>query len=195
MLENKIFTTAQELTEQSVDGNVLNALYNPTAASKLKDLMTFVPLWTGIMRPYFKIGGTVAKSSPVEGAFSNLKNVVFKSRLPMRVDKFVIQHLNYLDGKLKLAYAEHNKIKNIISDPEITKPRSDFIVESASIEEKTRSSTYTSVVTVSDITKQLSLNEIEKNVSWINIEVKITETSTSSIVSPLLLGKSSKFKQ
>jgi len=67
----------------------------------------------------------------------------FKGRLPMRVDKFVIQHLNYLDGKLKLAYADHNQIKNIISDPEITKyKRSDFTVKS--IEENTRSSTYIS---------------------------------------------------
>lgn len=41
---HRIFTTAQELAEQSVDGNVLNALYNPIAASKLKDLITFVPL-------------------------------------------------------------------------------------------------------------------------------------------------------
>jgi len=98
--------------------------------------MLFVPLWTDIIRPYFKIGGTVTKSL-VEGTFSNLKNVVFKGRLSMRVDKFVIQHLNYLDGKLKLAYAEHNK--NIISDPDLTKPRSDFTIKSVSIEEKTRS--------------------------------------------------------
>lgn len=76
------------------------------------------------MRPHFKIGDTVAKSSPVEGAFSNLKNIVFKGRLSMRVDKFIIQHLNYLDGKLKLQYAEHNKVKNIISDSE-TRLRSD----------------------------------------------------------------------
>jgi len=42
---HKIFVTVQELAEQSVDGNILNALYNPIAASKLKDLIPFVPLW------------------------------------------------------------------------------------------------------------------------------------------------------
>lgn len=40
----RIFTTAEELAEQFVDGDVLNALYNPAAASKLKDLMAFIPL-------------------------------------------------------------------------------------------------------------------------------------------------------
>jgi len=118
----------------------------------------------------------VTKSSPVEGTFSNLKNVVFKGRLSIRVDKFVNQHLNYFDGKLKLAYAEYNKIKNIISDPELTKPRSDSTVKSVSIKENMRNSTYMSnetsldiitenevQVTVNDINKnQLSLNEIER---------------------------------
>jgi len=42
---HRIFTAAQELTEQSVDGYILNASYNPVAALKLKDLMSFVPLW------------------------------------------------------------------------------------------------------------------------------------------------------
>jgi len=122
------------------------------------------------------------------------------------VDKFIIQHLNYLDEKLKLAYAEHNK--NIISDSELTKLRSDFTIKSVSIEEKTRNLTYmpnkTSLdittenevqVTVNDINKkQISLNEKEreKNVSWTNNEVKMTETSKSCTVSPSLLGKSSK---
>lgn len=94
------------------------------------------------MRPHFKVGSIVAKSSPFKGAFFNLKNVVFKGRLPMRMDKFVIQHLNYLDGKLKLAYAEYNKTDNIISDSEITRPRSGSTIKNVSIEEKVKNSTY-----------------------------------------------------
>lgn len=200
----KIFTTAEELAKQSVDGNVLNALYNPIAASKLKDLMAFIPLWTGIMRPHFKIGSTVAKSSPVEGAFSNLKNVVFEGRLPMRVDKFVIEHLNYLDGKLRLLYVEHNKIKNI-SNPEITSL--DFTIKPVSIE-KTQNSTISScnktsldttmedTVEINNITKQLSLNKIKECISWSDNEIKIiklkTEASTLSIDSLYLLEKSTK---
>lgn len=156
------------------------------------------------MRPHFKIGDTVAKSSLVEGAFSNLRNIVFKGRLSMRVDKFVIQHLNYLDGKLKLAYADHNEVKNIISDSE-TRPRSDTTAL-VSIEEKTRSSTYTvsnktlfstttkdDTIAINNITKQFSLNEIDKNASspsWTNNE--IIETSTSFTVSPSLLEKRTK---
>lgn len=100
------------------------------------------------------------------------------------MDEFVIQHFNYLDVKLKLAYAEHSQVKNIISDSEITRPRTDSTVKSVSIEGKTQSSTYTMSnktsfsttteddvqVTVNNITKQLSLNEIEKNVFWTNNE-------------------------
>lgn len=121
----------------------------------------------------------------------------------MRVDKFVIQHLNYLDGKLKLAYAEHNKTKNIMPNPEITKSQLDSTVKSTSTEKKTQSLTYTSnktsfsttkneiQVTVDD-TKQFSSNEIEKNVSWTNNEIKIIETSTSSTISSLFFKNSLK---
>jgi len=108
----------------------------------------------------------------------------------MRVDKFITEHLNYLDGKLRLIYAEHNKINNI-SNPEITKL--DFTIKPVSIE-KTQNSTISScnktsldttmkdTVEVNDITKQLSLNKIKERISWSDKEIKImklkTETST-----------------
>lgn len=66
--------------------------------------MQFLPLWTGIMRPSFKSDEEIAMSSAVESLFADYKSRAFKGRLPMRVDKFIISHLNYLDGKLRLDY-------------------------------------------------------------------------------------------
>jgi len=91
---DRILNAAQKLAEKSVNGNVLNALYNPVAASKLKDLMSFVPLWTGVMRPYFKVGSTVAKLSPVERTFSNLKYV------HVSVSSVVLLYLDNIMSKL-----------------------------------------------------------------------------------------------
>jgi len=34
-------------------GSVVNAFYNPQVAIKLKNLISYLPLWTGIMRSYF----------------------------------------------------------------------------------------------------------------------------------------------
>lgn len=40
-------------------------------------------------------------SSSVEAEFNNLKNRVFSNKLPMRIDRFVLEHLDYLDGWIK----------------------------------------------------------------------------------------------
>lgn len=78
--------------------------------------MGTLPLWTGIMRRHFKIGDKTAASSSVEAEFSMLKSKVFKSQLPIRVDKFILQHIEYIEGKLLLANAEQNRV----IDKEIT---------------------------------------------------------------------------
>jgi hypothetical protein len=57
------------------------------------------------MRPYFKSGAEIATSSAVESLFAEYKTRLFKGCIPMRVDKFVVNHLDYLDGRLRLDYA------------------------------------------------------------------------------------------
>lgn len=84
---------------------VVNAFYNSEAVKKIKDLINSLPLWTGLMRPYFN--NDMEITSSVESIFAEYKTRVFKGSLPMRVDKFVISHLNYLDGKLRLDFAEN----------------------------------------------------------------------------------------
>lgn len=52
------------------------------------------------MRPYIKTRMEIVTSSSVESIFAEYKSRFFKGCIPMRVDKFIITHLNYLDGRL-----------------------------------------------------------------------------------------------
>jgi len=57
------------------------------------------------MRPHFGKASKIATSS-VKAEFTDLKHRTFKNQLPMRIDKFILQHLEHLDGKIKLASNE-----------------------------------------------------------------------------------------
>jgi len=59
------------------------------------------------MRLYFKCDTEIATSSSVESIFAEYKTRLFKGCIPMRVDKFVVSHLDYLDGRLCLDFASH----------------------------------------------------------------------------------------
>lgn len=64
------------------------------------------------MRPYFKNSSEIASSSAVEAEFCDLKHRGFKSQLPIKVDKFIVQHLDFLDAKITLASNENDVAKN-----------------------------------------------------------------------------------
>jgi len=104
---DNMFLEAQEVTRKSNNGTVINAYYNVEAAKK--KLLSYLPLWSGIMRPYFKYSTKIASLSYVEAEFADLKTRAFNNRLPMRVDKFIFHHIEYLDGKLKLTSGEANQ--------------------------------------------------------------------------------------
>lgn len=78
---------------QSRDRTIVNAFYDTKVTQKIKSLMGSLPLWTGIMRRYFKTGEEIVTSSSVEAEFSILKSKFFKGQLPIRVDKFILQHI------------------------------------------------------------------------------------------------------
>lgn len=99
---------------------MVNVFYNPKAAQKIKSLIRNFPLWTGIMRPYFNTGTEIATSSSVESIFAEYKSRFFKGCIPMRVDKFIITHLNYLDGRLRLDFAAQQESK-ISTEPNVQK--------------------------------------------------------------------------
>jgi len=112
-----IYNKANDLALKSQNGNVINAFYNPAAAKKIKSLIQNLPLWSGIMRPYFKCDTEIATSSSVESIFAEYKTRLFKGCIPMRVDKFVVSHLDYLDGRLRLDFASNATEQNIKTSP------------------------------------------------------------------------------
>lgn len=106
---NSILDSAQKIATDSENGHIINACYNLEFAKQIKiRLLPYLPIWTGIMRPYFNRSGEIATSSSVEAEFSDLKCRGFKGRLPMRVDKFVIEHLEHLDTKISLVCNERD---------------------------------------------------------------------------------------
>jgi len=87
-------------------GDTLNACFNIDVAEKIRKMLHYAPILTSIMLPFFKTGTVIATSSSVETEFSNIKNRVFKTELPLRVDKFIFRHLDFLDGRIKEAMAK-----------------------------------------------------------------------------------------
>lgn len=90
-------------------GQDANAHYNEELAKKIVKHCYSLPLWTGVARDRFEYGNIPGCSAPVESDFNNLKNRVFKRKLPLRADEFIIQHVDYLRGKGKLVASSQKK--------------------------------------------------------------------------------------
>lgn len=108
---NTLYDKACVIAEHCRSGDTLNAFYSTEIAKKIKRLMNYLPIWTCIMLSYFKVDSVIATSSSVESEFANIKCRVFKNELPLRVDKFIIRHLEYIDGRIKEAlFASADKL-------------------------------------------------------------------------------------
>lgn len=94
---------AKIANESTDDCGILNVNpFNiPSVAKAIQDLMYYLPLWTAIMYPGFGIDSAIRSSSAVEGQFSKTKTIGF-DKLPLRADKFILKHLEWLRGELKL---------------------------------------------------------------------------------------------
>lgn len=104
-----IYDNANKLARNCTEGTAINACFNPPFASVLKTrLMPYVTLWSGVMRSHFNIGEVIATSSSVEAAFNDLKKRALKNQLPMKADKFVHEHLDYVDGRIKLSSCQND---------------------------------------------------------------------------------------
>lgn len=105
---NTLYDKACVIAEHCRSGDTLNAFYSIEIAKKIKRLMNYLPIWTCIMLSYFKVDSVIATSSSVESEFANVKCRVFKNELPLRVDKFIIRHLEYIDGRIKEASTNYS---------------------------------------------------------------------------------------
>ena len=95
-------------TQYQKHGSIANAYFNEAAAKKIKDLMSHLPIWTGIVRSIFKQGGEIITSAPVDSEFSSLKTTSVPQLL--RVDKFILSHIEYIYEKVRLVAADAQKL-------------------------------------------------------------------------------------
>ena len=96
------------------DRSTISAYYNVKFVEKLKRyLLPYVAIWTGIMRPIFRRGSKIATSASAESEFCDVKTREFKGELPMRIDRYVLEHLIKLDNKVILFSNE----SDVVSEP------------------------------------------------------------------------------
>lgn len=113
---NSIFESAEIVAAEATSGSVVNAFYNPQIAKKLKGLISYLPLWTAVMHSHFRCDKEVATSTAVEAAFADLKYRTFKGELPMRVDKFIVRHIDWLHGKVLLSMSNTNNMTHVAEE-------------------------------------------------------------------------------
>jgi len=91
----------------TTEGDRENAHYLPKFADRIMKDTKYLPMWSCICRDKFGYGRVPASSAAVEGDFNIIKNVLLKNEeTPMRVDEFVSKHVNFLSGRIKLAYSK-----------------------------------------------------------------------------------------
>lgn len=94
---DQLYTKAAlNIADQSIDGDMINACYNVDFTKKLtKYLLPYALLWINIIVPIFRRGSVTTTSAAIESEFSDLKNSDFRDEISMRIDRFVLQHLQY----------------------------------------------------------------------------------------------------
>lgn len=113
--ENNWFRWGLEIQEkvckkmEKRKGVDINPYYAPKLVKYLQKHLALLPLWSNIFRDDFKTGRVPATAASSENEFKRLKHNVFPD-LPYRVDFFVHQHLEYLDGKMLLVSAPKSGI-------------------------------------------------------------------------------------
>lgn len=99
------------LLENKIGCDMANPYYAPQLSQKLKILLPYFPLYSGVMIPVFGYGKINASSSAVESEMKDIKHVLLKNMsLPLRADKFVTIHLNSFAGRSLLAMANNNEL-------------------------------------------------------------------------------------
>lgn len=96
------------LSDDNDLGTHENLYYFPAFISVLSRLMSQFPLWSNVMKNLYQSNIHKPTSSNVESYFKNLKRLLFKIDTKshrLRVDAFIMKHLEYLTGELKIAHS------------------------------------------------------------------------------------------
>ncbi|KAL5237552.1 hypothetical protein ACI65C_004962 [Semiaphis heraclei] len=82
----------------------INAYFLIDFGKNMFKLCSTFPIWSNVMMDLFGCPNITASSAPIESDFNNLKNRILKNESkPMKVDRFVVTHLNSLNGSMKIA--------------------------------------------------------------------------------------------
>jgi len=88
----------------SVTGDRLSPYYIPGIKNNILRIDTEFPMWSNVMKTYFKSPYENSTSAPVEGDFAELKNrILMHESKPMKVDRFIVTHINSIENSLKIA--------------------------------------------------------------------------------------------
>lgn len=106
-----VYQNCINLSKKYDNGDRDNHQYNIKIAEKLLKFCRLLPCWSAVMVPYFGFGNTTQTSASSESQFNDLKNRVFKHlTLPIRIDRFLITHINSFTGTMNLVASDFNGI-------------------------------------------------------------------------------------
>ena len=101
------------------EGSEVNAYYLgeiDICKKLLKDSELF-PIWGNILSEKFNFGRIPATSTPAEIEANRLKTLIInRYKSPVRVDKFIDDHINYLKTKMLIINSELDKGIDIEDD-------------------------------------------------------------------------------
>ncbi|CAI5762726.1 Hypothetical predicted protein [Podarcis lilfordi] len=94
------------VTTSVVPGTRPNWQMLPDLVRDILKISHLIPLWTAVMVPFYGYDGVTASSASSKAYFKDLKHAHFKHvTLPMRLDDFIFEHIQSLEGTMKLAVA------------------------------------------------------------------------------------------
>jgi len=105
---NEFLQHVVEKSKSSILGDRLNAYYLPDFCKNILRICKLFPLWSNVMKQFFKSPYSIATSASVESNFAELKNNILKhNSKPLQADTFVITRLISLESSIKLAKSNH----------------------------------------------------------------------------------------
>lgn len=109
--ESWINTIIRGVEISSDTGKHDNLYYFTEIIDDLKKLLIRLPLWSNVMMRHYNSPYRVSTSSDCESNFKSLKKLVIKQK-SIRVDKFLISHINFINGSIKIGLSNKPKLEN-----------------------------------------------------------------------------------
>lgn len=108
-----LYNNCVDLSKIHDHGDRDNHQHNKKIAKRLLQFCKLLPCWTAVMVPFFDFGNITQTSASSESQFNDLKNRVFKhTTLPLRIDKFLITHINSFTDTMNLVASDINNQGN-----------------------------------------------------------------------------------